>query len=282
MQTDLHSYVFWQNLAPQLSINQPFQEMCPIAISPDVLLEISHSMDLDSYLHLPNLIDKSETDAIRDGIFSLTNNGLPPVFIYIYDQPWALFHKLNQIIQYFLGDKFALLPNFWAWHIPPVKGESGWPAHIDCNAKTRFEDNNCGTTLMSMSLWVPLTDATMENGCMVVLPRSREILYNPPITDPIQIKSNDAVDLPASSGSVLGWSQDLYHWSRHVSSDAITPRVSLSLEFQNPAFAPLIEPLLDIAHPPAFAERLALILRQFKKYKDIEFTNLRVDKLGPS
>jgi hypothetical protein len=275
LQTDLHSTQFWQNLAPQLSINKYFQTTNPITISPEVMEEISRSMEQDSYLLLSSLIDKSETDAIRDCIFSLTDIGLPPVFVYIYDQPWALFERLRPIIELFLGNRFSLLPNFWAWHIPPIKGASGWPAHTDCSAQTRFESADGGTTFMSMSFWIPLTDATIENGCMAILPKSREILYNTPITDPNQIIPQDAINLPAKSGSVIGWSQDLYHWSRHVTTNLVTPRVSLSLEFQNPAFTPLIRPLLNIEHPPLFKEQLALIFSQFEKYKDMEPVNFK-------
>ena len=234
-------------------------------------------MEQDGYFNLPPLLDKSKISAILEGILSLTEEGIPPVFIYIYDQPWALFDQLRPIIQLFLGDKFSLLPNFWAWYIPPIKGSTGWPIHTDCNAKTRFESKDGGTTLMSMSLWVPLTDATIENGCIAVLPKSREILYDQTITDTSQIRSKDAVTLPANSGSVLGWSQDLYHWSRHATSNKITPRVSLSLEFQNPAFAPLLEPLLDIAQPPPFEERLSIILSQFEKYKDMEPISFKIN-----
>ena len=274
---EYHSTDFWQRLAPQLSINEHFQTTCPIAIPNDVLKYVSRSMEQDSYFYLPPLLDKSKTYAILEGVLSLIKEGIPPVFIYVYDQPWALFDQLRPIIQLFLGNRFSLLPNFWAWYIPPVKGSSGWPTHTDCNAKTRFECNDGGTTLMSMSLWVPLTDATMENGCMAVLPRSREILYEPPITNPSQIKIDDAVALPANSGSVLGWSQDLYHWSRQSTSNKITPRVSLSLEFQNAAFAPLVEPLLDIAQPPLFKERLTLVLSQFEKYKDMESISFKIN-----
>ena len=277
MQPELRSISFWQRLAPQLSINDDFQTTCSIGISNDILQYLSRSMNKDSYFYLPPFLEKSETEPIRDAILTLIKEGLPPVFVYIYDQPWSLFDRLCPIIQLFLGNRFSLLPNFWAWHIPPIKGSSGWSAHTDCNVTTRFENIDSGTTLMSMSLWVPITDATMENGCMAVLPRSREVLYDPTITDPRQIRPDDAVNLPAKSGSVLGWSQDLYHWSRYVTSSATTPRISLSLEFQNPVFSPLGHSLLDIKQPPSFKERLALILSQFDKYKDMENTNFKIN-----
>ena len=277
MRKDFQCAAFWQHLAPQLSLSGFCPRSRPITIAPSTLAMLSDSMERDSYLQLPPLLDGVEIGPIRDGIFALIDAGLPPVFIYMYDQPWALFDRLRPIIQPFLGDQFSLLPNFWAWHIPAKEGASGWPAHTDCNAQTRLDCSDGGTMLMSMSLWVPLTDATTENGCMVVLPRSREMLYDPAITDPVQINADDAIALPAKAGSVLGWSQDLYHWSAHVTSKAKNPRVSLSLEFQNSAFTPMAEPLLNIAQPPPFEDRLSLILRQFDKYQHMEFIDFDVN-----
>jgi hypothetical protein len=200
LQPDLHTTVFWERLAPQLTINEYTQSTRPITPSREVLRELSCSIDKDSYFQLSSLFATSEIDAIRNGVFALIDNGLPPVFIYIYYQPWALFDKLHPVIQLFLGNTFSLLPNLWAWYIPPTKGALGWPAHTDCSAVMRFESIDGGTTLMSMSLWIPLTNATLENGCMAVLPRSREVLYDPTITDSTQIRSDDAVSLPAKAG----------------------------------------------------------------------------------
>lgn len=278
MRKDLHCTAFWQHLAPQLSLSSTCSISDPVTLSPTTYWALSNSIERDGYLQMPPLLGEVEIGPILEGIFALSNAGLPPVFIYMYDQPWALFDRLRPIIQPFLGDRFSLLPNFWAWHIPVKEGASGWPAHTDCSAKTRLDCSDGGTMLMSMSLWVPLTDATKENGCMVVLPRSREMLYDPAITDPAQINADDAIALPAKAGSVLGWSQDLYHWSAYVTANAKEPRISLSLEFQNPAFAQLAEPLLDIGRPPPFKDRLSLILRQFDKYQHMEHINFDVNQ----
>ena len=171
-----------------------------------------------------------------------------------------------------------MLPNFWAWHIPTNEGASGWPAHRDCSGQTRFQNSDTGDTLMSLSLWVPLTDVTADNACMSVLPRSHELRYDPPLTDPEKINPDDGIPLPAKAGSVLGWSQDLYHWSGRMTENAKTPRVSLSLEFQNPAFAPMAEPLLDIRTPPSFEDRLQLIADQIPKYQHMEPMAFRLNQ----
>lgn len=270
---------FWERMAPNLGLDIKRPQAPCIEITTEALTGVSASMARDGYFQLPPLFKAVEIDAIRAGVLALVNAGLPPVFIYMYDEPWALFQRLQPVIGQFLGDQCALLPNFWAWHIPTIEGASGWPKHRDCSAETRFVSRDAGTTLMSLSLWVPLTDATPDNGCMMVLPKELEMAYDPPITDPDQIHQSAGLSLPAQAGSVLGWAQDVYHWSGSVTANAESPRISLSLEFQNPAFSPLAEPLLDAANPPPFAERLALIRAQIPKYRHMESvdTDLKQD-----
>lgn len=261
---------YWLDLAPSLTIEGQVNRQADVKLRPELAGAMSDSMASEGYLHLPPVFGVSELEPIRDAISALTKAELPAVFIYIYDQPWALFQRLQPIISAYLGDRFALLPNFWAWHIPTDVGASGWPVHQDCSGQTRFVSSDGETTLMSLSLWVPLTDATTDNGCMYVLPRSREAMYPNLRADPDQINPDQGLALPAKAGSVLGWSQDLFHWSGRVTDKAENPRYSLSLEFQNPTFEAMAEPLLDVANPPPFAERLQLIIQQFQKYRHME------------
>ncbi len=271
---DFEQVSFWAQLAPELSLNNRKPPAPCVEIGADVIAQAAAFMAAEGYFQLPPAFEATEIAAVRNAVTALVDAGLPPVFIYMYDQPWALFDRLRPLIAHFLGDQFALLPNFWAWHIPTTQGASGWSAHRDCSAETRFVSLDAGATLMSLSLWVPLSDATADNGCMVVLPKSAERAYDPPITEPEQIPAQDGVLLPARAGAVLGWAQDVYHWSAHVTGKAQTPRISLSLEFQNPAFAPLAEPLLDTGQPPPFDERLALIRAQIPKYRHMETETL--------
>ncbi|MCW9034865.1 MAG: phytanoyl-CoA dioxygenase family protein [Alphaproteobacteria bacterium] len=252
---------FWQQLNPSLEIEstQPFPT--PIIFSEERLSEISDIFWREGYLHLPPVFEQGELTSLKQAIIKLTNEGFPPVFIYLYDAPWIVFHRLKNLITHFLGGKTALLPHLWAWHINMDQESAGWPPHVDCVGETRFDD-----LLMSLSLWVPLTDTTPENGCMHVLPRPFETQYNPSVSDADQIKLQDVRALPAETGSVLGWPQDLWHWSGRSSVLANEPRISLSLEFQNSSFEAMAEPLLDTSKPPSFENRLTLIAQQFGKY----------------
>ncbi len=272
MQVDvsIENIAFWRELAPEMTIEVLDSSAQPIAIDEKSLTEIGQRMTRDGFLQLPPVLAGHEVSAVCRAIERLQSVNLPPVYIYVYDQPWRLFQRLSPLLRHFLGHQYALLPNFWAWSIPLVDQAAGWPLHRDCDAQTRFDNPDFGQTLMSLSLWLPLSDATLENGCMYVLPKSRQERYPETIKSVDEIDDADRRALPAKAGSVLGWSQDLYHWSGSVTAQARNPRVSLSLEFQNTSFEALAEPLLDVGAPPQFSARLALIAQQFDKYRHME------------
>ena len=268
---------YWQGLNPHLHVTETPDFSTPLDLS-DRLDQISETLHHDGYLHQSPVFDAKTIEALRLGIENLTNDGWPAAFIYVYDETWDLFQQLDGFLSHFLGDDFGLLPHFWAWHIAPdQKGAtSGWPPHVDYPGECAFFDD----FLVSLSLWIPLTDATPENGCMNILPLSRQKEYDPPITDPSEILLQDVRCLPAKAGSVLGWRQDLWHWSGRSSKYAAEPRISLSLEFQNRAFDPLCPPLFDLTAPPKPSERLRLICGQFGKYDHMERVSPTLEALG--
>jgi len=265
-------WAYWQALAPDLTLTDgPLSPVPPIPFAGDRLSQMSDRLHHDGYIAEPPVFDEAVLAPLRTGLARLVAEGWPPAFIYIYDQPWQVFLRLKHMLGHFLGDDFGLLPHFWAWHIEPdaTGTRAGWPAHVDYPGDCAFFDDY----LVSLSLWVPLTDATPENGCMNILPLSRQKTYDPPITDPCQIRVEDVRCLPAKAGSVLGWRQDLWHWSTRSSRYAEGPRMSLSLEFQNRAFDPLCPPLFDLRKPPSLADRVRYICGQFAKYDHMEQVN---------
>jgi len=274
----LRSTTFWSELAPKLTLEGDSLQTSDICFEDEALRSISDHIHYDGYMNLAPVFPTGDLAPIKDVIIALEKAGLPPVFIYVYDQPWLLFKRLSPLISHFLGDEFRLLPNLWAWNIGLQKGATGWPPHHDCQATTRFSDGVGNDILMSLSLWISLSDATTDNGCMNVMPRQFEALYREIPDDTGEIATEHSRALPAKAGSVLGWPQDLIHWGGQVTDKATESRLSLSLEFQNPAFAPLAEPLLNISESLRFSERLDLIMAQFGKYNHMEATRFDSSK----
>ncbi|WP_020590476.1 phytanoyl-CoA dioxygenase family protein [Kiloniella laminariae] len=260
---------FWRKLNPELSItNTPKESPALPGIDEPCLEQVSDTLWQDGYLSCPELYPESELAPLRQAMTRLQQHNLPQAFIYLYDEVWQLFLRARPLLSHYLGDQYRILPHFWAWYIEAGKG-TGWPPHRD-SADQSVINLYGQEMLVSLSLWLPLTDATLQNGCMSILPKSCENTYEPLLTDQGQIRLQDALALPAKAGSLLGWRQDLYHWGGRSHRTAQGPRLSLSLEFQNAALDPLCEPLIDPQTPPPPEARLELVLKQLEKYLHME------------
>ena len=114
-----------------------------------------------------------------------------------------------------------------------------------------------------LTVWIPVTEATIANGCMQVIPRShgRELFDHCPggpgglaIPDSV-LPPGDPVALPMQPGSILLMTQSTVH----SSLDNVTPdqvRISFDLRYQpigeptgRPAFAPAGFVARSKAHP---------------------------------
>ncbi|MDP2697483.1 phytanoyl-CoA dioxygenase family protein [Thalassospira sp.] len=257
---------FWAGFNPGLTIDGTDNGFPAIDAARFGLSAVSDHFWQEGYFRIEDVLPSAPLLALRTGIERLVAEGLPPVMIYLYDEAWQVFAALRPLLTHFLGDKIALLPHFWALHVDPQSAGRGWPPHRDYQGDSVIGDDMA----ISLSLWVPLSIASPDNGCMYVLPRSFEAAYGAPVTDPAQVALQDVRALPAVPGTVMGWRQDVYHWGGRASRFASEPRISLSLEFQNAAFDPMGDPLLNPDHPPCFAERLALIAGQFGKYRHMQ------------
>lgn len=248
---------YWRQLAPHLTVTaEPpagaLAGTAGIEIGNDMLGAVSDSLAEDGYFILPPLMPADEVAALRSGIECLAAAGWPAAFIHVFDETWRFYARLAPLLSHFLGDAYRQIPNLWAWLIPTRDDAAGWPLHRDYQGDSAFDNG----LLVSMSIWIPLTPATADNGCMRVLPLGRERHYERAPGSPTEIRADDIVTLEAAPGAVMGWRQDVLHWGGASSSNARNPRISLSGEFQNPAFTPLAEPLIDPVSPPRFEQRV--------------------------
>jgi hypothetical protein len=232
-------------------------------VGDEELREVLCDLRAEGYLELSDLIAPGDAARLEATASRLYQFGLPPVFTFIYDEPWHAAARMGTVLSAALGPGYRQLPDFWAWFIPPSAEGRGWVPHRDRPATPR-QDGLPAT----VTLWMALSEATPKNGCMYVLPRGRDPRFG---TSQIPEIPRDALQdvraLPASPGTVLIWDQDIYHWGGRSSTLARRPRVSLACEFQRGDFPAYNSPLIDPREPPDFAGRLRLIGKQLRQYQ---------------
>ena len=99
-----------------------------------------------------------------------------------------------------------------------------------------------------LNVWIPLNDATLDNGCMYVVPREFDTDFartdnhhahmNPATevqrgkSSKIQFPLHGVRALPAPAGSLIAWYGNTIHWGSSCSRYAKVPRKSIALTFR--------------------------------------------------
>jgi hypothetical protein len=178
--------------------------------------------------------------------------GWPDVFAFVYDEFWLATRlpALSQVLTAALGARYQQLPDIWGHYVSP--GTRGWKPHLDGNAGDRF------------TVWIALSDATLENSCMYLIPADKAPGEPGSFHDTPEFAKRDVRTmlqhvraLPIAAGGALSWSHQTIHWGS--GSVASVPRLSFSQEFiaesgeRGPDDLPVLDGQGEI---PSFRERL--------------------------
>lgn len=258
IQQDLTSETFWRLIAPRLSIRSGMLPAPAAAPDEGTLEALVHAMGREGYCkgHESRLAELA--GALAETADILAARSIPIPFLFVYDEAWASFQLLHPVISRLLGGAYCALPCFWAWHVAP--GQSGWPPHRDRGKSSLAADGRP----LSITLWIPLTDATEANGCIHVVPTR----LDPDHAVPVEEAPGLGRPLPASPGDWLAWNHAVVHYGGRA-REGERPRVSLSMEFQSEAVAPFNEPLLWPLENPLFQHRILLIAMQLLQYEHV-------------
>jgi hypothetical protein len=253
--TDVVRPEYWTGLCPEMSIGgKPAIEL------PERPLSDPSTFRRDGYFIEPAVLPAAQTSALVRAIERLRTHGWHPLFAFVFDELWALAwtSTIRGIAATLVGPKPVLMPRL-AVHYVAARDSRGWAPHID---GTPFDNR--------VTTWVALTDATLSNGCIYVVPRSEDVQRAIARFRKSETTHADAIAfleharaLPAVAGSVLGWAFDVLHWGS-VSRAESTPRVSVAYEWLGPAGSPaeIDLPLLDLDDGlPPLGDRLNLISR---------------------
>jgi hypothetical protein len=271
---------YWKALYPRFSV-------CDDALAaPKVppfdaptLDKVRKDLASRGYFLVEGAIEGSIIGPMLECIEAVRKAGWPPVFAYIYDQLWLVWRlaPIAQLLIAGLGPDYRCIPHGWCHYVQPVTGASGWPPHVDGNLSNR------------MSIWIPLTDATLDNGCIYVIPgnlNTSGIGERRALSAASNLQMRELLQrgraLPARGGSLLGWYFRILHWGS-VCHVADGPRVSLVMEFicaRERAFDSEL-PLYDAQDGlPSLPQRLHAIGRAILQYKRFELRMRRYVELG--
>jgi hypothetical protein len=286
-----HDPAYWKKLCPHLSIDgsgklprrKAVEERRPHK-------DVAGRMREEGWAPYGEVLAAPARDVVKDAMDRVREAGWLPVYAFLYDQLWLAGRTpaLLDTVESVLGPGFRQIPDFWAYRIAVANNSHGYRPHREVNSPLLRPDGSP----LSVTVWLPLNDATLDNGCMYVLPKHLDI--KPPFTPEQEALyranglhnaiAHRARALPTPAGHALSWNHNLYHWGGFSSSRATHPRMSLAFEFLcgniNPAIhehtrfdeenawrPPLtFDPRGDL---PNFRQRLFLVGRQVNRYYEI-------------
>jgi len=275
---------YWRALVPDLSVgaNAPERAAEQAVITPAELDEMAARFAEEGLVHTAPLIDEPLAAAMRAGVVALTRADWPPVFAWIYDEFWQVPRSPSLIALFgrLLGPGYRQTPHIWTHLVAGRRGSAGWRPHVD--------HQGAG---MRLTVWIALSDATLDSGCMCVIPRHLMPAHLAGRWhDLAAIERRDVLDLlhasrplPVRAGSVLAWDASLVHWGSARQSSG-EPRISFSMEFAAPdADLPGVPFSIagdDAAARPDYETRLAIIARAIGLYQHGEPRAVRYAELG--
>ena len=189
--------------------------------------------------------------------------GWPPVFCFMCDAVWDLIAtRLWDEMRLILGDDCVLEPSVFAWSLKTSQqatlsdgqiGQSFGLPHRDYPASEAMFDD--GKTPKLLNVWIPVNDATLDNGCMHVLPREFDDNFVRPESyahmrsatavkgsgfSKLRFALNGSRAVPAVAGSLLSWCGNTVHWGGSCSQhSASPPRKSIAMTFRRRSVAQL-------------------------------------------
>ena len=285
---------YWLSLCPDLSITDNLLEQdreAPYEIDPTSVNRCTEQFNEEGYLHTDPIIPKVLARKLADAIIKVTEQGFPAQFCLVYDDFWHPLMRLNNLLEPIIGKDYLLLPDFWFYHIPNTNEGSGWAAQRDVQFPNPFDTNGRPNVL---NLWIPLTDATPLNGCMYILPKSRDPDYPKDFSNlighdlsedkpsPSTLLQNYRA-LPAKAGSILGWGQYVYHWGSRSSKWAPEPRINYSMYVQRADVAPYDDLAINLSgnnnFELSFNLRVGIVCRSLWQYRNTNSLSFDQDLL---
>ena len=273
----------WSTLCPSLNIGgtntSSAAPLAGVTHGGDVVL--ADALRQRGHVQIDRAVPVAAARRLAEAAVQLKRAGWPPVFLAVYDEFWNLWRvpAVQTLLSACIGPDVRMRPRIWCYYVHAVRGARGWPPHADDFGRP------------GLSVWIPLTDSTIENGCMYVVSKdlapsiAREhALFDRPVVDLSTATEllQCARPLPADAGSVLAWTFDVIHWGGIAQSSASEPRISVSAEFvpAGAGYDDLLPPWNVDDGSPAFEHRLRIIGVNLQRFAPNDAWSARYAPLG--
>lgn len=261
---------YWRGLVPDFRVESATSSLEPAPVDDAAIAEAIQAQRQHGYFRLPGLIAQQDVRRLNAAIDAVAGAGWPPTFVFVYDEAWqsARTAGARRLLEAGLGPDARQLFHVWAHVVKPVAGSSGWSPHLDGDPGRR------------MTIWVALSPATLENGCIHVVPRdaaSADLVqrFGAPESrfDRAEVSSllHATHALVASPGDALGWGFDVLHWGGHVRETG-PERRAFSFEYVAAGEPPLETdgPSGSLDVLPSFVERVRTVAAGVIAYQKFE------------
>ncbi len=262
----------WRRLVPFATIGGDGDENDgPARISERDAAREKRRLDSEGYFRLSEVFAPVRIARMRRIVEAVRADGWPVAFAFVFDEFWSIVRspQVASFLEAAVGEDYLQNTVVWAHWVAGERRVAGWSPHDD------YREG--GDTFLSA--WIPLSDATVENGCMFLLPAgvSREIsdaidadrALSPRV---VRAALQDVIALPAAAGAMIGWRGDILHWGG-ANAGGGDPRLSLALEFRSrdARTSRFESPLIDPRGPlPSFRLRLFAITKALREYVKFE------------
>ena len=183
---------------------------------------------------------------------ALVQEGWPPAFCFVFDEPWRVLSSLVGWGEQLLGAGVRVEPSVFAWRLQRHK--AGFPGsnfgmpHRDYSHQEACDDSGCRL----LSVWIPLTDVSVDDGCMYVLGKDHDADFARPDayahlrcatkrTDDDAAAAGESVTelrfpiagvrplAPVVAKSVCAWAGNAVHFGAAASARSECPRMSIAV-----------------------------------------------------
>lgn len=267
---------YWRGLNPKLSIGGQGRTSRAAKRPKAFPKPLVHDLEDDGYCRAEGVFKERDLVEVKEAIETVTSAGWLPIFAFIYDAPWRLARspQVLALADRLLGSRdHGMALDFWITSVANDSESHGFNPHKDNHSSA----NACKNPARAVTVWIALSDATPENGCLYVIPENLERFSVEELER--EYGANDFFGavlhrtraLPAETGTILCWRNTLTHWGSFGSGRASTPRLSLSVAYMIPEKHPdnpnAGNPLLKRDQPlPIFGQRLIYVANSIQNY----------------